>query len=1550
MADSAPLRGYGPGSARYHRLHFDGDERKFELWYTKFMGYLKLRNLKYIVDGTPNPSTTTATTAGTGTDAGTGDDAPTPAATAAATTTAATDADKNAEVYAELIEFLDDRSLSLVFRDAPDDGKEALKILREYYMGKGKPRIITLWTELSLMSKGSESVTDYIIRAEKSASALRNAGENVSDSLLIAMVSKGLPNGYKSFEVVITQSHEIMSFSDFKVALRNFEDTENARIAREGDSVKHFRGRQGGGRHNNNGGGYQNNSGGGNHNSSGGGNHNNNGGGSQNDSGGQNSNGGRPTCHHCGLEGHKEATCNKKGKQWCKHCKTGSHSSKSCRSKNKNSRSSTNKMVEGGEHTFHFVMKVTECEDSVTDSPVTEDSESPVNADSTHSQVSDVECPALVEVEPCQSVLTTDVDTVVVHETPELVNVQSDPQDLDTILVQKELSNEQLKSDVVSSVADNPDDQSLVDSGATAHTVFDDSKFISVDESFKPQNHTIELADGSKTSGLATKRGTIEISLKNSGGEIVNGTLDGVLHVPSYPQNIFSVKAAIKKKSSVHFNSGEPSYLKSPSGMLFHFEEDKSGLYYLRDHSSPRALQNSVPSTIPSAKSDDDVFCVTRSIEEWHRVLGHCNRNDVLKLQNVVDGMKISGKNKFSCETCELGKMAQEICRKPDERAVKPLDFVHTDLSGAVEPVSIDGHKYTISFTDDYSGYVFTYFLKLKSDALKALNKFLADSAPCGTVKRMRCDNGGEFISQEFKDSLIKNKIKQEPSCPDSPHQNGTAERWWRTCFSMSRCLLLESGLPKSLWPYAVMYSTHVRNRCYQQRTGQTPYFLLTNKVPNISKLAIFGSTCYAFDHQNPKKLDPRSKKGVFVGMDKDSPAYLVYFPDDGKVRKYRTVKCTDEMYYPNPGKKQNVVIESDEDFDEFLEPQTPRRPEIHAVPPAARADDPQSVQAVVPIPDVPQIEVQDAAVQDAVVQEVAGAAAAPGDGGDVVNDRQNDAQLRGEERRYPPRVRRPPAHLRDYDTSSDEIVDQIHTNVDYCYTASTSTIPKSFKAAIASTESDKWKLAMDAEIDALNENKTYSLVPLPEGKTAVSGRWVYAVKKNLDGSDLFKARYVARGYTQVYGSDYFETFSPTAKMTSVRMLMQYAVQHDMVINQLDVKTAYLNAPIDCEIYMSQPEGYVTKGKENLVCRLHKSLYGLKQSGRNWNILLTDVLKKNEFVPSAGDPCLYISKSKDLILYWVDDILAVCQSHKKLNKIKNILKGKFKMKDLGVLKHFLGMRFEYADSKITIDQTLYLNSILSKYKMSDCKPRATPCELPGSNSVKSPTSDQNLDPKKFREIVGSLIYATTCTRPDLAWVVSRLSQNLANPRDVDWIMLKHVLRYVKGTASYKLCYQKCDGLLKLIGYSDSDWASSSEDRRSTSGYCFYLNTDSSPVSWKSKKQPTVALSSCEAEYMALGLSTQEALYLQRFTADFDLCTEPVLLYADNQGALDLVKNPVNHARTKHIDVKHHFVREKLVAGIVDYQFVRSDDNIADCFTKPLPKQKLQSFLPHLMIF
>lgn len=255
--------------------------------------------------------------------------------------------------------------------------------------------------------------------------------------------------------------------------------------------------------------------------------------------------------------------------------------------------------------------------------------------------------------------------------------------------------------------------------------------------------------------------------------------------------------------------------------------------------------------------------------------------------------MKISGKidkSKLECNTCTEGNYAKCRNRGPDARATKPLEMVHTDLAGPIDPVSKDGFKYCIAFIDDFSGEVFVYFIRNKNDTVQVTEKFLADSSPYGQVKCLRSDNGSEFMGDLFQTLLREKGIKHETSCPYSPHQNGTAERHWRTLFEMGRCLLLEKGLPKAMWPYAIQSAAHIRNRCYNNRIKNTPYFMLTGRKPDLSKMWVFGSECYTYKYKQ-NKLDPRCFKGVFVGYDKNSPVYLVYHQHSGKVMKHRLIK-----------------------------------------------------------------------------------------------------------------------------------------------------------------------------------------------------------------------------------------------------------------------------------------------------------------------------------------------------------------------------------------------------------------------------------------------------------------------------------------------------------------------------------------------------------------------------------------------------------------------------------------------------------------------------------
>ena len=254
-------------------------------------------------------------------------------------------------------------------------------------------------------------------------------------------------------------------------------------------------------------------------------------------------------------------------------------------------------------------------------------------------------------------------------------------------------------------------------------------------------------------------------------------------------------------------------------------------------------------------------------MQQWHEILGHCNFDDILSLESVVEGMNVrEGSKRRDCGVCMLGKMTNDRNRDPHARSTVPLQLVHTDLAGPIDPVSSEGFKYAIAFTDDYSGASFVYFLQNKGDTVKATEKFLADSAPFGNVKCLRSDNGTEFICSAFKTLLRDNLIRHETSAPYSPHQKGTAERHWRTLFEMGRCLLIQSGLGKELWPYAVMCATYIRNRYYNKHLKQTPFHALTGKKPKLSNMRVFGSECYVYCTDDKKKLDPRSNKGIFVG------------------------------------------------------------------------------------------------------------------------------------------------------------------------------------------------------------------------------------------------------------------------------------------------------------------------------------------------------------------------------------------------------------------------------------------------------------------------------------------------------------------------------------------------------------------------------------------------------------------------------------------------------------------------------------------------------------
>lgn len=344
--------------------------------------------------------------------------------------------------------------------------------------------------------------------------------------------------------------------------------------------------------------------------------------------------------------------------------------------------------------------------------------------------------------------------------------------------------------------------------------------------------------------------------------------------------------------------------------------------------------------------------------------------------------------------------------------------------------------------------------------------------------------------------------------------------------------------------------------------------------------------------------------------------------------------------------------------------------------------------------------------------------------------------------------------------------------------------------------------------------------------------------------------------------------------------------------------------------------------------------------------MLHSYLLTENFKQSLADNCVYTKiteKSKVIVIVWVDDIIIASDSEEKLESVKEFLSRKFKMKDLNEISWFLGIEFKHENGCITMNQAKYIMKLLERFQMTDCKPKATPCN---SDVVKLKDEDSTYmeDPRLYREIVGSLIYIMTGTRPDLCYVVTKLSQHMSKPTKAHLILAKNALKYLKGTLKYGLKFEKANENLNLIGYCDLDWGGS-EDRKSLSGYNFQLGHGGSLISWKSKRQQCVALSTCEAEYIALSHAIQEAKFLKQLLSDMKGgCEIYTLLNVDNQGAIALAKNPVYHQRSKHIDIKYHFIRSEVQKGSVELKYVPTELNNADAFTKPLSKRKLCEFI------
>ncbi|RVW94848.1 Retrovirus-related Pol polyprotein from transposon TNT 1-94 [Vitis vinifera] len=838
-----------------------------------------------------------------------------------------------------------------------------------------------------------------------------------------------------------------------------------------------------------------------------------------------------------------------------------------------------------------------------------------------------------------------------------------------------------------------------------------------------------------------------------------------------------------------------------------------------------------------------------------HNRLGHPSLS---KFQKMVP--RFSTLSSLPCESCQLGKHTRvSFPKRLNNRAKSPFELVHTDVWGPCRTASTLGFQYFVTFIDDYSRCTWLFLMKNRAELFSIFQKFYTEIQTQFniSIRVLRSDNAREYFSAQFTSFMSHHGILHQSSCAHTPQQNGVAERKNRHLVETARTLLLHSHVPFRFWGDAVLTACYLINRMPSSVLhDQIPHSLLFPDQPlYFLPPRVFGCTCFVHIlTPGQDKLSAKAMKCLFLGYSRLQKGYRCY-----SLETHRYFISADVTFF------------EDSPFFSTTSESLP-------------------VSEVLPIPIVPRV-VAPLPFPEAPADSLPIPSASPAPALPSLNDLPIAFRKGTRSTRNP----HPIYNFLSYHRSSSPYSAFVSA-------ISSVSLPKSTHEALSHPS---WRQEMVDEMAALHSNGTWDLVVLPSGKSTVGCRWVYAVKVGPNGQvDRLKARLVAKGYTQVYGSDYGDTFSPVAKIASVRLLLSMAAMCSWPLYQLDIKNVFLHGDLAEEVYMEQPPGFVAQGESGLVCRLRRSLYGLKQSPRAWFSRFSSVVQEFGMLHSSDQD--------------------------GIQKLKQHLFTHFQTKDLGKLKYFLGIEIAQSSSGVVLSQRKYALDILEETGMLDCKPVDTPMD---PNVKLVPGQGEPLgDPGRYRRLVGKLNYLTI-TRPDIFFPVSVVSQFLQSPCDSHWDAVIRILRYIKSTLGQGVLYEN-RGHTQVVGYTDADWAGSPTDRRSTSGYCVFIGGNL--ISWKSKKQDVVVRSSVEAEYRAMALATCELIWLRHLLQELRFGKdEQMKLICDNQAALHIASNPVFHERTKHIEVDCHFIREKIASGCVATSFVNSNDQLADIFTKSL---------------
>lgn len=972
-------------------------------------------------------------------------------------------------------------------------------------------------------------------------------------------------------------------------------------------------------------------------------------------------------------------------------------------------------------------------------------------------------------------------------------------------------------------------------------------------------------------------RGRVNISAYAYGKWIATKIRD-VLYIPELGHNLLSVGKCVDNGMRQEAHGNTFNFYDGTK-VIGEGRRQGDGLYRMLFRVQPAATAN---------------IAMKASLKMVHERLGHVNLKslrDMVK-QGHVEGIELKDTKDFFCQGCAYGKAHKLPFKSTDKAGTSaPGEHVSADLC-TMDTESIGGNKYFALFKCSATGYRYVYLIRHKSETLEKFIEFakILSNKYGRQIKTFRSDGGGEFMSKEFTGYLKHHGIEREVSPPYTPEHNAYAERDMRTIVESARAMLYSRDLSPKLWAHAVDTAVYLLNRTPSRKAGgKTSYELWTGKKPNLSHVRTFGIDAYKFIPDSlRKKLDAKSKKLMLVGY--RANAYILLDPVTKKISVSRHVTFDENKV---------EVRERTREYAEFDE-------SMCAMPVVnSNESDPdnENQEAGCNIDDNDRNEIQN------VVE--------------ISRSRPRKKYVASEEQR---------GKLK---SANHGIDDAYQANVaQYCE-------PETFDEAMSSSDANEWKSAIDEELAAHDKHGTWNLEVPEAGTKIVTCKWVFKRKTTPTGEiTRYKARLCARGFGSVF--DY--TYAPVVRYDTVRALLAIAAANDYEMAQLDVKNAYLNGMLEREVWMEPPEGLkLEDGKAK--CRLIKAIYGLPESAYCWNKRINAELLKLNLNRSGADRCVYygkIGEVETIIALFVDDAICMAADTRAIKFVLEKLSNVFELTIVNP-SVFVGLQIirDRKSRSIFIHQTGYIKKIIKRFGLVDTKPvaiPADPCTVLNFEMAKY-GGENNMIP--YRELIGSLMYAATVTRPDIMYATAELSKFVANFGQAHYNAARRVIKYLKATVNLGIEYKFGENVNKLFGYSDADFAGDVDSRRSMSGNAFVLN--GGVISWTAKRQKTVALSTCESEYIAACVATREAIWLRRLLKDIGKKQNGgTLIKMDNQAAISLIKKDENKNRTKYIDVQYHFTREKYATSEIDIEFVPSKDQLADIFTKPLPSERFTS--------